>query len=108
MTADGLKQMLADVMKIAEPGKYDQVAWDTANQLRASCLSIAKQLLEARLKSSALDGPGKISTADLQTMIADYESYWADQSGRSDIETEKANMLPNRIVEVATELLQLL
>lgn len=72
-------------------------------------ISISKQLL-AILKNNphAEIGHGHVTADELETMIADYETYQDDPLGRGDIDVERANALQNRIFWITKQLIEMM
>lgn len=75
-------------------------------ELRKNALNIAKQLLALLITESNEEiRPGHVTAQELEIMINNYENYWNDRFGRGDVEAENADVLPSRIFDLITQLI---
>ena len=102
---DDLQTMMDDFLVISEPGVHTDAEYQKANALRRNQIEIARQL-HAHLAGGAV--VAGISADELVKLIGYHESYWKNTFGRGDVEAENANLLSNRIVSIAQDLIDVL
>lgn len=101
-----LEKMLSDHMAY-DPGKHDEASAQNSRILLQNTINIAKQLLSLLNTGARAEAkPGYMTAEELETMIADYESYWSDRLGRGDREAEEADVLPGRILWITQQLIE--
>ncbi len=103
-----LEKMLSDHIA-CQLGKQEEVSAQNGKVLLQNTFNIAKQLLSIlNTGTSGETKPDQVTAEELESMIAEHESFWSDRFGRGDIDAEKADVLPGRIVWITSQLIEAL
>ena len=86
---------------------HEGVSDQDGKALLRNSVSISKQLLSL-LKTQIRKkvNPDDFSADELETMITDHETYWNNRLGRGDVEAEKADVLPGKIIWITDQLIE--
>lgn len=109
-TREELEKMFSDYLAGADSILKGQLLSENEKALSRNTLNISKQLL-AVLKVDAVIKPGFVSAEDLEVMIHNHETYWIHRKQgafQGDIEGEYADMLPNRIIGITKQLIEMI
>lgn len=107
-TLDELEKMLSDHIAY-HLDQHGGVSDQNGKALLQNTINIAKQLLSIlNTGTSREEKPDHVTALELETMIAEHETFWSDRFGRGDIDAEKADVLPARIVWITSQLIEAL
>lgn len=105
-----LEKMISDYVEANQIGNLGTTASSNSTRtLLKNKTSIAKQLL-AMLKNNphADITPDQVTADELETMLADYETYQDDSWGCGDIDVERADALLKRIFWITKQLIEMM
>lgn len=101
-----LEKMLSDHIAF-QLGRQEEISAQEGKALLQNTINIAKQLLSIlNTGTRAGTDPDHVTAEELETMIAEHETFWSDRCGRGDVEAEKADVLPGRILQITSQLIE--
>lgn len=102
-----LEKMLAADHIAFQLGKQDEASAQNGKALLQNTINIAKQLLSILNAGTRAEArPDYVTAEELETMIVEHGTFWNDRFGRGDVEAEKADVLPGRILWITSQLIE--